>query len=221
MEWWLLENVPEEDVRRLLHVARRRTFRRGEVVFHQHDPGDSLHLIVKGRFAIRAVTPLGEHATVAIRGPGDVFGEMALFSDEDRRSATVEALEDAETFAVYEGDFTKLCREHPEVSELLIRLLVNSLRAMNTRLLEALYVPAERRILARINELCDVYQPGSDGYVDIPLSQDELAELAGTSRATVNVVLGEAQRRGLVELHRGRIRCLNRDELRRRARLIG
>jgi CRP-like cAMP-binding protein len=92
VEWRLLQGVPEEEVRLLLSKARRRNFRRGEVVFHRDDPADSLHLIVKGRFAIRVMTPLGEQATIAVRGPGDSFGEMALVGQAARRSATVEAL---------------------------------------------------------------------------------------------------------------------------------
>src|SRR5438132_9161166 len=119
VEWRLLQGVPEEEVRRLLQVARRRRFRRGEVVFHRDDPADSLHLIVKGRFAVRVMTPLGEQATIAIRGPGDSFGEMALLGQGGHRSATVEALEEGETFCVYEGEFQRLRREHPEINELL------------------------------------------------------------------------------------------------------
>ena len=110
MEWRLLQGVPEEEVRRLLQVARRRTFRRGEVVFHRDDPADSLHLVVKGRFAVRVMTPLGDQATIAVRGAGDSFGEMALVGMGARRSATVEALEEAETFCVYECDFARLRR---------------------------------------------------------------------------------------------------------------
>src|SRR5438093_1887380 len=120
MEWRLLEDVSPEDVRELLRIARRRRFARGEVVFHRDDPADSLHLVVKGRFAIRVMTPLGDQATIAVRGPGDSFGEMALLGGHMRRSATVEALDEAETFCVYEGEFSNLRREHPQVNELVI-----------------------------------------------------------------------------------------------------
>src|SRR5204863_296848 len=81
-------------------VARRRRFARNEVVFHHDDLGDSLHLIVKGRFAIRIVAPFGESAMIRVRGPGEHFGEMALISEGPRRAATVFALEAGETFAV-------------------------------------------------------------------------------------------------------------------------
>ena len=203
MEWRLLEGVPEESVRRLLTLARRRRFRRGEVVFHYDDPADSLHLVSKGRFVIRVMTPLGDQAALTVRGPGDSFGEMALVGTGAHRAATVEALEEAETYCVYESEFARLRHEHPAVNDVLIRLLAAELRSMNQRLLEALYVPADRRVLRRVNELAILYRRGADDAVEIPLTQEELAGLAGTSRATVNAVLGEAQTRGLVRLRRG------------------
>lgn len=203
MEWRLLEGVPGEEVRRLLSVARRRRFRKGEVVFHRGDPADSLHLVSKGRFKVQVLTPLGEPATIGIRGPGDSFGEMAIAGEGAKRSATVEALEEAETFCVVESEFRRLRREHPGVDQLLIDFLANEVRMLNERLLEALYVPADRRVLRRLAELARLYA-GGDGPAVIPLTQEELAGLAGTSRATVNQVLNGLQEQGLVVLGRGR-----------------
>jgi len=113
VEWQLLEGVPAADVQRLIQVARRRTFRRREVVFHRGDPADSLHLVSKGRFAVRVMTPLGDQAMIAVRGPGESFGEMALVGEKAGRAATVEALEEAETLCVYEKEFARLRHEHP------------------------------------------------------------------------------------------------------------
>jgi CRP/FNR family transcriptional regulator, cyclic AMP receptor protein len=215
MRWRLVAGVPEEDVRRLISVARRRTFSRGEVVFHREDPADSLHLVQKGRFAVRIMTPLGETATIAIRGPGDFFGEMALVDESARRSATVAALEDAETLAVYQAEFHRLRKEHPQVDRVLMAFLAAEIRRQNELLLEALYLPVERRVLRRLVELNGTYAR-SDG--EIPLTQEQIAELAGTSRATVNKVLRDEQKRGTVELHRGKTLVLQPDELARRAR---
>jgi CRP-like cAMP-binding protein len=203
VEWRLLEGVPGEDVRQLLSVARRRTFRKGEVVFHRGDPADSLHLISKGRFKLQVRTPLGEEATIAIRGPGESFGEMAIAGEGAKRSATVEALEEAETFCVIEGEFRRLRSRHPGVNQLLIDFLASEVRMLNERLLEALYVPVDRRVLRRLSELAQLYGPG-EGEVVIPLTQEELAGLAGASRATVNQVLRGLQEKGVVELRRGK-----------------
>jgi CRP-like cAMP-binding protein len=184
------------------------------VVFHQDDPGDSLHLIVKGRFSVRVATPLGEVATIAVRGPGESFGEMALLAEEPRRSATVAALEAAETFAVYRVEFEQLRQRRPEVDGFLFRFVVGEVRNLRDRLLEALYLPVKKRVLRRLVELARVY--GGDAAIE--LTQEAIAELAGTTRTTVNQVLREEEKRGTIALERGRTRVLDLDELSRRAR---
>src|SRR5215212_9266396 len=188
VQWRLLAGVEDTELQQLISVARRRRFDRHEVVFHRDDPADSLHLIVKGRFAVRIMTPVGDTVTISVLGRDDSFGEMALIGGEARRSATVHALEQAETLALYKDDFDRLRAQYPAVNDVLLRFLAGELRAMNERLLEALYVPSERRVLRRLKELT---VPGADseGGMEVPLTQEELAQLAGTSRSTVNRVL--------------------------------
>lgn len=217
MRWRLLSGVSDEDVRLLLSVARRRRFGRGEVVFHRDDPADSLHLVASGRFAIRVMTPLGDTVWIAVRGPGENFGEMALVDGAARRSATVSALEAAETFAVYKPEFDRLRGSYPGIDRVLIAFLAGEVRMLNERLLEALYLSAERRLLRRLLELSSIYG-GQDGTALIPLTQEELAEFAGASRATVNRVLREEQQRGTLELRRGKTRVLDIELLAKRAR---
>src|SRR4051795_11466591 len=145
MPWELLHGASEEEMRRLVSVGRRRTFARGEVVFHQGDPADSLHLVVRGRFAIESITPLGDRALVALRGPGDHFGEMGLLGDGAQRSATVSALEAAETNCVYRDTFRELRRTHPSVEQVLVEALAQELRRTTRLLVDAYYVGAEKR----------------------------------------------------------------------------
>jgi CRP/FNR family transcriptional regulator, cyclic AMP receptor protein len=217
MEWRLLAGVPPEQVRELLQIARRRRFVRNEVVFHRDDPGDSLHLVQKGRFAVRVMTPLGDVATIAVRGPGESFGEMALVAEAPRRSATVAALEDAETFAVYRAEFDQIRAANPHIDELLFRFLTNEVRTLNERLLEALYLPVEKRVRRRLVELAALY-PGADEVPEVALTQETIAELAGASRATVNQILRDEEKRGTIELLRGRTRILDRESLEKRSR---
>jgi len=200
MEWQLFADVPPEDVRRLLAIARRRTFARGEVVFHRDDPANALHLILTGRFGVSITTPLGETALLAVRGPGDAFGELALVSGrETLRSATVAALEPAETRSVFRDDFARLRREHPDVDAVLTAILAERVTRLSERLTEAYYLAAEARVLRRLEELAELYGGA------VPLPQEALAELAGTSRATVNRVLREQEKQGHVQLGRARI----------------
>ena len=208
MEWALFSEVPQDTVRAVLTIARRRTFARGEVVFHRGDPANALHLISSGRFAVRITTPLGDTATLAVRGRGDAFGELALVSEQHDRSATVQALEAAETHSVLRDDFDRLRREHPSVDVILVAILAERVRRLSEQLTEAYYLSADERVVRRLADLADLY----DGSV--PLPQEALAELAGTSRATVNRVLRDLERRGLVTLGRARIEVEAADRLR-------
>lgn len=209
----LFKDLPEAELRRLVAIARRRRFKRGEVVFHDGDPADALHLILGGYFAARLETRLGDVVTMAIHGPGDAFGELALLETEQSRSTTVSALAAGETYAIGRDDFSRLRREYPEVNDVLTRLLAQRLRRMNELLTEALFVAADVRVLRRLGELAALYAPSTV----VPLAQHELAELAGTSRATVNRVLRSEVQRGTVALGRNQITVVDAPALAARA----
>jgi CRP/FNR family transcriptional regulator, cyclic AMP receptor protein len=213
MDWPLLADLPPEDVRELLTIARRRTFGKGEVVFHRDDPADSLHLVFRGRFGARVMTPHGDAVLVDVFGPGQSFGELALLLPGGRRSATVEALEDGETRSVFRDDFSRLQREHPGVKDVLLRVLAEQLRRATDRIVEAHYVDAETRVRRRLVELAATYEDSV-----VPLTQEDIAAMAGTSRATVNRVLREEVKLGAVALARGRTTVLDVADLERRCR---
>jgi CRP-like cAMP-binding protein len=217
-DWPLLRSLPEEDRRRVLAAARRRRFARREVLFHEGDPGDTLHLIDKGRVALRIATPLGDVATIAVLGRGDVVGEMAVLEEGGRRGATVIALEATETLSIDRAQFLDLRRRYPAVDLFLFEALMAHVRRIDAQLMEALFVPVERRVVRCLLSLAETYASEGQSDVDVTLTQDDLASLAGTSRATVNRVLRQAEEAGAVALSRGRIRVSNRSMLAKRAR---
>src|SRR5687767_8294789 len=106
-----------------MSAARRRRFRRGEVVFHEGDPGDTLHLVDKGHFSVRITTPLGDVATLRVHGPGDFFGELAVISPAPR-NATVAALDAAETLTLSAAALSELRSRYPDLSDVLMEGLV-------------------------------------------------------------------------------------------------
>ena len=214
VQWPVLGSIPEAQVRALLSVARRRRFDRHEVVFHEGDPGDTVHLIARGRVALRVTTPLGDTVTLRILGPGSLFGELAVL-DPAPRNATVVALERTETLALHRDHFDELRQQHPEVDRMLLDSLISEVRRLSTQLLEALYVPVPQRVELRLLDLVRQYGGDGDGAVDIPLTQDELAELSGTSRTTVNRVLSGLEADGLVTVSRGHVVVPEPDRLRR------
>ena len=204
MDWPLLADLPPEDVRELLSIARRRTFTKGEVVFHRDDPAESLHLVVRGRFAVRVASQAGDSVLLDVLGPGQAFGELALLLPDERRSATVSALEHGETRSIFRDDFARLQRGHPGVKDVLLRLLAEQVHRTSDRIVEAHHIDAETRVRRRLCELAAIYG-GVDGEFVVPLTQDDLASMAGTSRATVNRVLREEEKRGIVALRRGSV----------------
>jgi CRP/FNR family transcriptional regulator, cyclic AMP receptor protein len=212
VEWELFGGLPDESVRRIVADARRRRFAKREVLFHEGDPAASMHLIAKGRVAVRVSTPLGDVAMLDLLGAGEALGEMALLSPGATRSATAVALEPTETLAIDAARFAALRNEEPAVSDVLVRLLSARVRQLNNRLMEAMYVPVDVRLLRRVLELVDVYGEA------ITLTQEDLAGLAGATRATVNRVLRREQAFGTVLLSRGQLKVLDRTTLARRAR---
>jgi CRP/FNR family cyclic AMP-dependent transcriptional regulator len=195
-------DVPELELR---NSGRRRKFGRGEIVFHEGDPGDSLHRVTAGRFAARVTTPLGDVATFAVHAPGEVFGLLAVIHPDARRTATVIALQPSETFAIPRSAFVRLRATYPGVASAVEQLLVEMLTASSNRLVEALYTPVHLRVRARLRDLARIYGSGGSEPITIPLSQEDLAGLAGTTRETVNRVLQDEQERGTVTLARRRI----------------
>lgn len=220
MEWSLLRPLSPEVRTRITSAARPRRYARGDVVFHEGDPGDTLHLIRSGRLAVRVSTDDGESATLRILRPGDAFGELSLLhpNEDHLRSATITALEPVETLVLPRAAFESLRASHPQVERLLVSLLAERVEQLSQRLLEALYVGVERRVLRRLLELVEIYGDArGEQTTVIPLTQDDLAGLAGARRPTVNQVLQRLAGQGVVVLKRGNIVVTQPAELRRRA----
>jgi CRP-like cAMP-binding protein len=207
----LLACVPPSDLTVLAKNARRQRFDAGEVVFHEGDWGRSLHVIVEGRFSVRVQTDRGEAATLAVFGPNEIFGELALFQPSARRTATIVSLDRGETWSFDRDDFDAVRRRVPELTEALLTLVAQKVSRYTGQLLEALFVPAKTRVLRRLLEIA------SDDP-EVRITQQQLAELAGTSRATVNDVLREERERGAIELSRNRLKIVDRERIERKAR---
>ena len=218
MEWAILAVLPDATRRDFLSRARRRRFRKGEVVFHEGDPGDALHLVDKGHLIVQRSTPLGDVATVRALGPGEVFGELAVLAPAPR-VATVIAVDPAETLAVHRDVFNELRSSHSAVDRLLIHALADEVRRLSARLVEALYLPSDKRVFLRLLDMAKLFgKDNGNDAVAIPLTQEQVAHMAGTTRSTANRVLRAAENEGAVRMTRGRIEVLDLAALARHAR---
>jgi len=203
----VLDGVPGAERGRLLAAARRRSFAPGEVVYHEGDLGDALHLVVAGHVSIRTTTPRGDVLTLALLGPGDEFGELGLLRPDHRHTATIVALDAVETLSLRRAAFERLCADDPGAAVVLAHLLASAVERLDRLLAEAHFLPADRRVARRLAEAARMF--GGVPPVAVPLTQDELASLAGVSRATANHVLRRLEERDVVRLQRHHIEVLD------------
>jgi CRP/FNR family cyclic AMP-dependent transcriptional regulator len=214
----LLDRLSEADRRVVVQTAVRRRYRKGDSVFHAGDQGDSIHLIVKGRVAIQVVTISGDTATLNLLGAGESFGELALVSD-GIRSTTVLAIEPLETLALSRRDVNDLRDTNPVVQRFIIEVLADQVTRLSQRVIEAHFVSAEQRVVRRLADATRLFAETADTLATIvPITQEQLAGLAGTTRPTANRVLQDLAGRKIIAVGRGRIEILDHDALDRRAR---
>jgi CRP/FNR family transcriptional regulator, cyclic AMP receptor protein len=201
--WEILEPLDDAQRRAVLQTAVRRRYRNGDTLFHQGDPGDSFHMLDKGHVAVRIVSPRGETITLDILEPGDSFGEQSIIWTEARRTASIVAIGTVETLMLHRNDFVELQHKFPETSRVLVGLLAVQVRRLSEQVMDAHTMSADARILKQLHRLAAGF--GEGGAAVIPITQEELASLAGTTRPTANRALQTLVADDVIRLHRGRI----------------
>jgi CRP-like cAMP-binding protein len=197
---------------------RRRRFRRNEVIFHQGDPGDALHIITSGAVKILLPSAEGDEAIIATLRPGDFFGELALL-DGEPRSATATAVEPTETMSLPRDLFRELLDRHPSLRDAVFSAVAGQLRRLTTHVEELHFLDLAGRLAARLGRLAIQAQPDGAGSIslDWPYTQTDLAAMIGGSRQSVNRLLAELIDDGLLRLDHDRLIVPDLEALERRA----
>ena len=182
---------------------RVRRFRRNEVIFHQGDAGDSLHIIASGSVKIVLPSAEGDEAIIATLRPPDFFGELALL-DGQPRSATATAVDPVETLALSRSTFLELLNAHIELRDALLSALVAELRRLTGHVEELHFLDLAGRLARRLVELSGQTAPGANGEIalDWPYTQSDMAAMIGGTRQSVNKLLGSLIADGLVRIDR-------------------
>jgi len=208
----LLSRVPvfaelgADDLGRVAQVAVPRSYDGQQVIFREGDDSDTCYIVRTGHArAIRQHSD-GRTITLARFGPGDIFGELAMFDDE-RRSATVEALDDLSTVAIPGSAMRALLERHPAIAVKLVIALGRRLRAANERLSSQSFQTVQSRVAAVLAQLVEQAQSEGAGARDIPVvaAQADLAKLAGSSRESASRFLAVLERAGVISQGRGRL----------------
>jgi CRP/FNR family cyclic AMP-dependent transcriptional regulator len=202
----VFSTLDDEDLGRIAQLAVPRTFESGQVVFREGDSSDTCYIVRSGRARAVREHPDGRTITLATFGPGDIFGELAMFEDE-RRSATVEAVQRTVVVAVLGPDMRRLMVEHPGISARLVVALGRRLRETNERLAKQSFQTVQSRVAVVLGEL--VAQAAAAGESDrevlVTATQADLAKLAGSSRESASRFLAVLERAGVISQGRGRL----------------
>src|SRR4029453_499107 len=206
----VFEGLAPDDLERVASVAVPRSFEPGQVVFREGDDSDTCYVVCEGRARALRTHSDGRTITLATFGAGEVFGELAMFDDE-KRSATVEAIDAVEAIAILGPDMRRVLREHPEISAKLVTTLGRRLRAGNERLASQSFQTVQSRVAQVISQLVVQEQAEAGGDAEAPgdivltITQAEVAQLAGSSRESASRFLAVLERAGIVSQGRGRV----------------
>ena len=208
------EQLGPPSCREVAAVAVPRSFKAGEAVFREGDASNACYVVREGH--ARAIREHGDgrQITLATFGPGDIFGELAMFDDE-LRSATVEAIDDLDALAILGGDMRRLMHEHADIAVKLAVSLVRRLRAANERLARQSFQTVQSRVAAVLGQLVDQArgEGAGPGDVQITATQADLAKLAGSSRESASRFLAVLERAGVISQGRGRLTVHDPDAL--------
>jgi CRP-like cAMP-binding protein len=216
----LFAGLDPEALEAIARSLRIRRFRRGEVLFHEGDPGDALFIVASG--AVKVVVPSeeGEEAILATLKRGDFLGELALL-DGAPRSASAIALEATDVLTLPRDQFRALANAEPAIRDALLEAMARELRRLTRHVAELHFLDLTGRLAARLARLAEEHGellPDGSVRLDAPLTQSDLAAMIGATRQSVNKLLGEFEEEGLLRLERDSIVVADVQALARAAR---
>ena len=193
--------------------------RKGEVLFSEGEPGDSLYIVLSGKLKVGRRAGDGRQNLIAVMGPSDMVGELSLF-DPGPRTATATAVVDTRLARLRKQGLRPWLTNRPEIAEQLLRVLARRLRRTNDALADLIFTDVPGRVAKNLLQMAGKFGTRDGGVLRVThdLTQEELAQLVGASRETVNKALADFVHRGWLQLQGKSVVILDEDRLRRRAR---
>lgn len=201
------------------HFTERR-YRRGQLLFHQNDPGDSLWVLAEGLVKVTVTSPMGDEMLLVTLTPPETFGELSLI-DRRPRSASVEVLEPARVFILGEAEWTDLLKNDFAFTQAVLRSVADMVRRLTDQASDFAFLDLHGRVAKLLVRFADEsrLREGEAIVLDLGLTQTDIARMVGGSRQSINQILHALQGRGYIELRRQKIYVKKIIELRRRAGL--
>ncbi len=211
----LMERLGPDAVKWRQRMHRRR-FRRSDVIFHQGEVGDTVHLIDKGRVLIEVCMARGDVAALSVRWPGEIIGELAVVG-AGRRTARATALEPTETLALTQKMLAEFRAENPAVDRYFVEVIADKLIQSNEQMADILFESVETRVMRVLLRLVAAFDRGNLPIV-VGVRQTDIAAMVGASRQSVNQSLKLAESSGVIRLGRGHTEILDLARLQTLAR---
>ena len=208
----LFRTLDDEQLRQVAALLKEQRHRRGDIIFHQGDPGGCLYLISSGQVRIYIANPDGREATIRIYGPNTAFGEFSVL-DGMPRSTSAAAIDDVVALILYREDFMQLLQRNFELVKRVLAMLIERVRYTTTYSEQLAFLSVPGRVAALLVQLASV-EPDTTAPVRLKLTQQELAAFVSTTREWVNRALRDFQQQGLLTIERGAVVILDRDGLR-------
>lgn len=215
----LLASLSDEEATALQRSMVPHAMSRGEVLFREGEPGDRLYIIIRGKIKLGRTSPDGRENLVSVLGPGEMFGELTVF-DPGARSLTATAVSPTELLGLGSEDLSAFLREHPEVARQMLQALARRLRRTTNTVADLVFSDVPGRVAKAMLDLARRFGRETDGglLVSHELTQEELAQLVGASRETVNKALADFVARGWIKLEARAVLILDPERLSKRAR---
>ncbi len=213
----LFADLNDADIRELMTVARRRTFRSGEVIFHRDDPGQVLYVIKEGKVKICLISPDGQEISLVVFGKGDYFGEFSIL-DGFPLSADAIALEKVECYTLQRSDFHNAIIKNPKIAIQVLEILSKRLRTTDQMVEDLIFLDVYGRVAKKLLELSESHGEKTEQgtRINMRLTQQELASMVGASRESVNKVLGYFTDKNFISTDKHRITIHRTSDLKRR-----
>ena len=215
----LFQGIPEEAAEAVAASLDYADFGRGETVFTEGEQGNNLYIVLTGKVKIGRRAADGRENMLSVMGPSDMFGELSLF-DPGPRTATATVVTDARLASLAHTSLRPWINDRPDIAEQLLRVLARRLRRTNDALADLIFTDVPGRVAKQLLALSERFgTEEADGLrVHHDLTQEELAQLVGASRETVNKALADFASRGWVRVDSRALTILDGERLARRAR---
>ena len=215
----LFERMSPEEREELRGMMSQTTLRRGEVLFNEGDSGDRLYILLTGKVKLGHTSVDGRENLLAVLGPGEVVGELTLF-DPGPRSTTATAVATTELLALEHNQLMGFIDSHPTLAKDMLRALAVRLRRTNIALADLVFSDVPGRVAKALLDLAERFGAPTEVGIHVPhdITQEELAQLVGASRETINKSLAEFVSRGWIRLEGRAVTLIDVERLKRRAR---